>query len=288
MGKEAYVFPGQGKRFGKPELDLLKRHSSESSMAEDILGYSVCDMIQNEPNKLKVTEFAQPIGYLTSCLYYLEMLEETGRKPDFVIGHSLGELCALTAGGYMDLDKGLGLVKKRGEIMAGADGGTMCAVIGRSYEEIMTAIKSEASEEIDIANYNSPFQIVISGPVPAIEEAEKKIAAKGLRAVRLSVSGAFHSRYMKDACDRFKEALTDFSFDKGNEVKVMSAVEPVLYREDVPSILGEQIIRPVRWIESIESLIDMGCYDFVQVDKGHTMIDMIDNIKFARALRGRQ
>ena len=187
----------------------------------------------------------------------------------------------------MDLEKGLALVQKRGRIMAEADGGCMLAVMGRSYDEIMAAIKAGASDEIDIANYNSPFQIVISGPEEAIAGAEKEIAAKGLRTVRLKVSGAFHSRYMRSACDEFKKAVLDFSFDKGNEVKVMSSVEPLLYQENVPEILGEQIVKPVRWIESIESLIDMDSYDFVQVDGGHTMIDMIDNIKFARALRGR-
>lgn len=288
MGKVAYVFPGQGKKFGRAELELLDRNSVKCEMADEILGYAVRDMIKNDPDKLRQTAYAQPVGYLTSCLYYLEMLEKTGKKPDYVIGHSLGEYCALTAGGYIEFGKGLELVRKRGEIMAGADGGAMCAVMGRSYDEIMAAIESEASEEIDIANYNSPFQIVISGPEAAVKETEEKIASKGLKTVMLNVSGAFHSRYMKAACDEFREVLREFTFDSGNGPGVMSTVEPVLYLEDVPSILGEQIIKPVRWTESVEKLIGMDCYDFAQVDNGHTMIDLIDNIKFARALRGRQ
>lgn len=287
MGKKTYVFPGQGKKFGRAELELLARNQKELKMADEILGFSVTDIIKDRPEDTGKTEYAQPIGYLTSCLYYRELTDKEG-TPDFVIGHSLGELCALTAGGYMDLEKGLDLVRQRGRIMATADGGSMLAVMGRSFDEIMEAIKAVASDEIDIANYNSPFQIVISGPEEPIAEAEKKIAEKGLRTVKLKVSGAFHSRYMKTACDEFKKIISDFSFDKGNEVKVMSSVEPLLYRENVPEILGEQIVKPVRWIESIEKLIDMDSYDFVQVDGGHTMTDMIDNIKFARAIRGRE
>lgn len=288
MSKLTYVFPGQGKKFGRAELELLQRNSDALKMADDILGYSVAGVLQGEPEKLSKTEYAQPVGYLTNCLYYSELTKKEGKEPDFVIGHSLGEIGALTAGGYLSLEKGLELVRERGRIMAKADGGAMCAVMGKSYDEIMTAIKESVSEEIDIANYNSPFQIVISGPEGAVAEAEKKIAAIGLKAVRLKVSGAFHSRYMKEACDEFEKILSDFSFDKGNEVKVMSSVEPVIYSEDVPGILAKQITAPVKWIDSIESLIDLGSYDFVQVDGGHTMTDMIDNIKFARAIRGRQ
>ena len=118
-------------------------------------------------------------------------------------------------------------------------------------------------------------------------ETEEKIASKGFKVVRLSVSGAFHSRYMKAACDEFREVLEDFSFNPGGETKVMSSVEPVLYNEDVLRLLGEQIVKPVRWIESVEKLIDMDCYDFVQAGGGNVMIDLIDDIKFARALKGR-
>jgi malonyl CoA-acyl carrier protein transacylase len=288
MGKKTYVFPGQGKKFGRAEIELLKRNEKVEKLAGDILGYSVTDKIEKEPDEIKKTEYAQPIGYITAFLYYQEMIAKKGKAPDFVIGHSLGELCALTAGGYIDFERGIDLVRKRGQIMSGADGGTMSAVIGRKYDRIMTAITENISEEIDIANYNSPFQVVISGPEIAIAQAEEKIAATGLKVVRLKVSGAFHSRYMKGACDSFRKKLENFSFGKGNETLVMSSVSPELYQENVPVILGNQIVKPVRWIESIEKLIDMDCYDFVQVDGGHSMIDMIDDIKFARALKGRQ
>ncbi len=288
MGKKTYVFPGQGKRFGRAELELLKRHEQIVKRADDILGYSVTGKIQDEPEEIKKTEYAQPIGYITNCLFYEEMIERKGAKPDYVIGHSLGELCALTAGGYIDFEKGIDLVRKRGQIMAGADGGVMSAVMGRNYDKIMTAINESISDDLDIANFNSPFQVVISGPEPAMKRAEEKISEQGLKVVRLKVSGAFHSRYMKDACDSFKEELKRFSFDKGRDVRVMSSVVPSLYQGDVLEILGEQIIRPVRWIESINSLIDMDSYDFVQVDGGHTMTDMIDDIKFVRALKSRE
>lgn len=288
MGKKTYVFPGQGKKFGRAEIELLKRNERIEKLAEDILGYSVIDKIEKETDEVKKTEFAQPIGYITSFLYYQEMIARKGKTPDFVIGHSLGELGALTAGGYIDFEKGIDLVRKRGQIMSGADGGAMSAVIGRNYDRIMTAISENISEEIDIANYNSPFQVVISGPQKAIAEAEEKIAATGLKVVRLKVSGAFHSRYMQDSCDSFRKELDKFSFGKENDTLVMSSVSPELYQENVPAILGKQIVKPVRWIESIEKLIDMDCYDFVQVDGGHSMIDMIDDIKFARALKGRQ
>ena len=287
MSKTACVFPGQGKKFGRAELELLERNSAKCEMADEILGYHVRDLIQNDRDKLIETRYAQPVGYLTSCLYYLEMLENTGRKPDYVIGHSLGEFCALTAGGFIGLEKGIDLVRKRGEIMSGADGGAMCAVMGKSCEDIMSAIESEAPAETDIANYNSPFQIIISGPEAAIKEAEERMAARGLKTKRLGVSGAFHSRYMREACDEFRKVLLEFPFNKGGEPEVMSSVEPVLYGDDVPAILGEQIVKPVRWMESVEKLIDMDCYDFVQADKGNVMIDLIDNIKFARALKGR-
>ncbi|MBO5623741.1 MAG: ACP S-malonyltransferase [Butyrivibrio sp.] len=287
MSKVTVVFPGQGKKFGKTELLLMERHTDIVEKAENVLGFSPISLLMDRPEEIKRTEYAQPMGYLTAYLFYEELISKLGKKPDFVIGHSLGELCALTAGEYIDFEEGLILVNKRGRIMAKAGEGGMTAVMGKNPEKILDAIEDEISGDIDIANYNSPFQIVISGPEDSLNEAEERLSERGLKAVRLSVSGAFHSRYMNAAAEEFNKELNSFPFERGGEVKVMSSVRPVFYGENPLDILREQITSPVRFTESINEIIDQGCYDFIQVDGGLGMINLVDEIKFDRALNSR-
>ncbi len=287
MDKITVVFPGQGKKFGRAELELIQRHKAELTVAEEIFGYSVERMIRDTPRELQKTEYAQPVGYLTAMLFYKELLDKIGKKPDFVVGHSLGEFGALTAGGFIDFESGLKLVFERGKIMSQANGGAMSAVVGKKPETIMDAIESEKTEDIDIANYNSPFQIVVSGPDNSINSLEKKLNEKGLKAIRLNVSGAFHSRYMTEVNEIFKKSLDTFSFKNGNEIKVMSSVRPEIYENSPKKNLSEQMVKPVRFIESINRIIYLGSYDFIQVDGGSGMINLIDDIKFGRALNER-
>ncbi|MDM5187013.1 ACP S-malonyltransferase [Bacillus sp. DX4.1] len=261
----AFVFPGQGsQKIGMGE-NLFDQFKDLVAKADHILGYSIKELCLKDPNKvLSQTQYTQPALYVVNALHYLKKIEEDGRKPDFVAGHSLGEYNALFAAGAFNFETGLKLVQKRGELMSRILGGGMAAVIGMKEEEIKKILRDNNLNSIDIVNYNTPSQIVIAGPKKDIEYAQSIFEAAGANMfIVLRVSGAFHSRYMSEMADEFAEYLNDFNFQE-IQIPVISNVYARPYNVDIKKHLIKQLNHPVKWTESIRYLI---AYDQIQIEE---------------------
>lgn len=284
---DAFVFPGQGSQSQGMGGTLFDKFKELTHQADVILGYSIQDLCREDPQlRLNQTQYTQPAIYIVNALSYLNKISETEKKPDFVAGHSLGEYNALLAAGAFDFQTGLELVKKRGELMSHASGGGMAAVIGLHEEQIINVLNENNLSDICIANYNSPDQIVISGPKAEIEKSqaifEKSTDLKLF--ILLKTSGAFHSRYMEDARKEFEVFITPFEFND-LEIPVISNVYAKPYQtSDIKRNLTEQISSPVKWTESIKYLMGIGEMEFEEIGTGRILTGLIQKIKKMQSL----
>ena len=163
--------------------------------------------LEDADNRLRQTQFTQPSLYVVNALHYYKAAAQ-GTRPDYLAGHSLGEYNALLAAGVFDFLTGLRLVQKRGELMSQARNGGMGAVIGLSASAIAKVIADSGLSSLDVANFNTPTQTVVSGPVEDITRAGAYFEKGGAQMyIPLQVSAAFHSRYMADAAKAFAEFL---------------------------------------------------------------------------------
>ena len=265
-----FMFPGQGSQSVGMGAELFERYPDLVIEADAVLGYSIKELcVVNPDDKLKRTDYTQPALYVVDCLSYLAKVEDEEIRPDFVIGHSLGEYAALYAAGAFDFTVGLKLVRKRGALMNAATGGGMAAILGMTGDAVASALAKLGAVSIDVANFNSPGQIVISGPKADIEAFAPRMKEKGARrVVILPVSGAFHSRYMKPAAEEFEAFLAGFSF---NSLKIpcIANCSAQPYTDDsIGSNLVKQIYSSVRWDETIKGLRDQGADMFIEVGPG--------------------
>ncbi len=277
----AYLFPGQGSQNKGMGLTLFEEFKELVEEADSVLGYSIVDLCLNDrDNLLGQTQYTQPALYIVNALSYLHKLKEDGRKPDYVAGHSLGEYNALFAAGVFDFITGVKLAKKRGELMAGAKDGGMAAVIGMKEDAIRKVFAEHDLERLDIANLNSPNQIVISGLKQDIVDAQKYFEEAGaLKYVVLNVSGAFHSRYMEQAKIEFANYIEQFEFKKP-DITVISNVYARPYKsQDIKSTLIKQMVSSVKWEETICYLMGKGEVEFVQIGPGNVIAGLVRNIK---------
>ncbi|MCE0740781.1 ACP S-malonyltransferase [Bacillus sp. G16] len=277
---KAYVFPGQGSQYKGMGSNLFDEFSNLTKLADDILGYSIKNLcLHDENQKLKQTEYTQPALFVVNALCYLNKVNETGKMPDFVAGHSLGEYNALFAAGVFDFETGLRLVKKRGELMGKAVNGGMAAVIGFSVQKIKHLLK-ENSLPVDIANDNSPTQIVISGLESDILQAQPIFEKAGAAAfIPLKVSGAFHSRYMADAKREFSDFLEGIQL-KTPKIPVISNVEGMPYvRDDIKKNITMQITHQVKWTDSIRYLSAIGVQSIEEVGPGNVLTKLTQKIQ---------
>ncbi|MDC0707421.1 ACP S-malonyltransferase [Stigmatella sp. ncwal1] len=251
-----FVFPGQGSQKVGMGAELFREFPQEVAFADAILGYSIEELcLKDSEKRLHRTEFTQPALFVVNALAYLHAVERNGTRPDFAAGHSLGEYNALFAAGAFDFITGLRLVQRRGQLMGRADGGTMAAVVGLSPEQVEQCLRVGGNDEVDIASLNAPEQTVISGAASAFERVEAALTAAGAReVVRLRVSAAFHSRYMKKAEAEFASFLSQFEFSS-LDFPVVSNLHAALYAPDqIHACLAGQISKPVRWTETIQLL----------------------------------
>ncbi|MPZ78875.1 MAG: ACP S-malonyltransferase [Actinophytocola sp.] len=280
---KAVVFPGQGAHSRGMGSGLFERFPDLVSIADQILGYSIAELCSADPDgRLDNTEFTQPAIYAVSVLAYLAAAEDDRPGADYFAGHSLGEYAALFAAGAFDFGTGLRLVRERGRLMGQMVDGGMAAVIGLDEEAVRRLLDEHGLTELDVANYNAPDQLVLSGPRDLVREARETFTEAGARGyVPLRVGGAFHSRYMEPArrdFDRFLETVTFGSLS----VPVIANVTGREYDEsDIRRLLGEQLVRPVRWEQSVRHLLASGVTDFAEVGPGSALTKMIDNIRRA-------
>lgn len=283
----AFVFPGQGSQkrgMGEGLFDEVREYAAVEKEADAILGYSLRKLcLEDADNRLKETQYTQPCLYAVNALHYYKAVSQ-GTHPAYLAGHSLGEYNALLAAGVFDFLTGLLLVKKRGELMAQARNGGMAAIIGLSSTAIEKAVREHGLDTLDLANFNSPSQTVISGPVEDIKRAGPVFEKLGARLyMPLPVSAAFHSRYMAPAARAFADYLSPMSF-ASPKITVIANATAKPYpssspSESVKSLLTRQIDHSVQWIQTVRFLIGEGVTQFMEMGPGNVLTKSIQDIR---------
>jgi len=292
----AFLFPGQGSQKVGMGKDLIEASASAKRRyeeANDIMGIDLAKLSFEGPEEiLRRTEVTQPALFVASVAL-AELIMAKGLTPSFSAGHSLGEYSALTTAGVFTFTQALALVKLRGDAMSRAGqerSGTMAAVIGLDADAVK-CICDKASEGVEVAvpaNFNSPGQIVISGNVDAVKNAMKLAEESGaIKAIELNVSGAFHSPLMDTAKMSMKKALDEISLSRARFPVVMNiSAEAVSEPNEIKENLIRQLDNPVRWIETVETLRDLGATDFVEVGPGRVLQGLNHRIDRTLSTRG--
>lgn len=275
------MFPGQGAQHKGMGAALFDDFRTLTGRADEVLGYSIKELCVNDPDRrLAQTRYTQSALFVVSALSYLKRYEDTNELPAFVLGHSVGEYAALFAAESLDFDTALRIVAKRGELMAQASAGGMCAVIGKGLAELPDLL-AESAPALDVANFNADEQVVLSGPADAFAALDALAARRQWRLVRLNVSGAFHSRYMADAAKAFAEFIAPFDLSAAR-IPVIANVTGKPYPADpqgMKALLVEQITHSVRWTDSIRYLRRSGARDFVELGPGSVLTGMVAKIQ---------
>ncbi|WP_344386305.1 ACP S-malonyltransferase, partial [Streptomyces thermolineatus] len=256
---KAWLFAGQGAQRAGMGEELFDRFPEYVAAADRVLGESVRALCLDDPDgRLNRTRWTQPALYVVNALACAEALAE-GPGPDVLAGHSLGEYNALLAAGCFDFETGLRIVRRRGELMGEADGGAMLAVVGLAPDAVRALLDRCGAADVDLANLNTATQVVVSGPAGAMEAVRAAVrATPGARCVPLAASGAFHSRHMRPAQERFAVFLSTVEF-RPPRIPVIANVTGRPYPADgVPDLLARQIAAPVRWHETLRELVRRG------------------------------
>ena len=276
-----YVFPGQGSQFKGMGKNLFPLFPELVQEADEILGYSIKSLCLDDNEKINKTEYTQPALYVINALSYQNLiLKDNYTKADYLAGHSLGEYSALYASGVLTFGEGLKIVKKRGELMSKAIGGSMAAVLKLSSTQIKDILIKCNLSSIDIANYNSELQTVISGLENDIISSKKFFEEAGGIFIPLNTSGAFHSRYMEPISLKFAKFIESIKFSKP-KISIINNVysRPYFETDSFYNILIEQIKKPVDWLNSIIYLLGKGETQFFELGPGDVLTKLINNIK---------
>ena len=276
--KIAFLFPGQGSQADGMGKDIYENYAEAKNIydtADNVLGKSITKLCFEGPeDNLKQTINTQPCIVTTSIAMMEALRSELNIVPDYTAGHSLGEYCAMFAAGVMSLETTLRLIQKRADLMGETKGGSMAAILNAS-EEVLKAGLEEGSKigYVDVANYNSPAQVVITGDEAAVKAAGDYILANGARrVVPLAVSGAFHSKFMQEAGAVFAEYIEDADLNDSS-IPVITNVDAELTTaaEDFRAKMPKQIYSSVHWTQTIQKMVEEGVDTFIEIGPGKVL-----------------
>lgn len=283
MSRIAFIYPGQGAQtcgMGQDFYEQTKIGKEVFDLATGLLGFSVPELCFTENDRLDITEYTQA-AMVTTSIAMTKVLEAQGVKPDVAAGLSLGEYCALYAAGVMSEADAITTVRQRGILMQEAvpvGQGAMAAVLAMDAAAIEEVIAD--MDGVQIANYNCPGQIVISGKKEAVEAACEKLKAAGAkRTVMLNVSGPFHSRMLTEAGEKLGKVLENVEVHTPAIPYVANVTAAyVTDAAQVKPLLTRQVSSSVRWQQSVEAMIADGVDTFIEIGPGKTLAGFMRKI----------
>ena len=280
MGKIAFVFSGQGAQYtgmGKELYECSPAAKAVFDMADSIRQGTSTQCFEADKETLSITVNTQPCVF-TADLAAAAAVAEKGIKPDYLAGFSLGEIAALGFGGVMSYEEAFRLVCKRGELMdkaAKENEGAMVAVMKITPEKV-----EELAKQFDNTypvNYNSPAQTVVATTKENADKLVEAVKAEKGKGIKLAVSGAFHSPFMRSAAEGLGEYLADKELEKP-VIPIYSNVTAQPYGEDIKQLIKSQAESPVQWQKTVENLIAEGVDTFIEVGVGKTLAGLIKKI----------
>ena len=283
MSKLAFIYPGQGAQKSGMGADFYENSETARELYDEAgkaLDLDMKALCFEENDLLDLTEYTQA-ALVTTCLAMTRVIREKGIRPDITAGLSLGEYAAIAAAGGMEELDAVRLVRTRGILMQNtvpSGEGAMCAVIGMKTEQIEDVLKGR--EDVSVANYNCPGQIVITGRTSAVEEAQEALKEAGARrTVMLNVSGPFHSPLLIPAGEALWKELEKTAFSKLQIPYVTNVhAETVQDISQTKELLKKQVSSPVKWMQSMDHMIAEGTDTFVEIGPGKTLTGFMKKI----------
>lgn len=281
MSKNVFLFSGQGSQYVGMAKEFYEKYDCAKSVfdkAQEVLGYDLKKIVFEGPDsELNKTVYSQPAIMATSLCAF-EALKANGVSFSGVAGHSLGEYAAIVVSEMVTLKDGFRLIKARAEAMqkaAEANKGAMCAVIGPSSKEVEDICSSISGYVVPV-NYNSPVQTVIAGEISAVDAAVEIFSEKKARCMRLNVSSAFHSKLMQSAADEFINTAKAVSFSTPKVAFYSNLLgERLTEFSDMPTLLTNHIVSPVRFVSELEAIKRDGFDTFIELGPNKVLTGLV-------------
>ena len=278
----AFIFPGQGSQYsgmGAKILSIFPEGREYIKEAESLIGMDISYLLLDaSEEELKDTENTQ-VSVLSTSFLWFKYLEKNNVRPDFVAGHSLGEYSALLSADVLSFGEALILVRERARTMKrfyGKIKGGQGAIVRIPVEEVKKIVEQFRKDGIvAISGYNSKSQIVVSGEERVLKEIAKAVKERKGRFIPLKTSLPFHSPLMKKAEEEFSHFLNRVNLKKPSITYISSVIaEPIEDKERIREVLISQITKPVKWIQTVEKLLEMGVNKFIEVGPGKTLTNI--------------
>jgi [acyl-carrier-protein] S-malonyltransferase len=283
MTKIAFMFPGQGSFEPGMGRDIAEAEPAAMAVFDEGSKASGLDLrrlcFSGSDEELTQTDLQQP-ALVTTSLAINAALRARGIRPDYVVGHSVGEFSALGAAGSMGISEAIALVRERGLAMAEAAKlrpGSMAAILGLA-DDVVEAL-CQKIHNVWPANYNCPGQLVVSGETDAVDECCSEAQREGARrAIRLRVSGAFHSPLVELAAERLRPAIEKIDFKMPSSHFVSTVTAKLEDAQRYRTLLVEQLTAPVKFTQAAGELIGQGVTTFVEVGPGNVLSGLLKRI----------